>query len=101
MQIEEQKDKETAKIAESLLESLNKDHKQEEQQSGTQKEEDKDNDQDAKVTNPELGKATEERQKGHLNNKPIVIVAIDESELNKVELAYFKRPKKNVILSDK
>lgn len=36
-----------------------------------------------------------------MKQKPRVIVAIDEHELNKVELAYFKRPMKNVILSDK
>ena len=33
--------------------------------------------------------------------KPKSVVAIDEKELNKVELAYFKRPMDVVILSDK
>lgn len=43
----------------------------------------------------------EEQKKAPQQPKTKVVVAIDEKELNKVELAYFKRPTNVVILSDK
>lgn len=43
----------------------------------------------------------EEQKKPPQQPKTKVVVAIDEKELNKVELAYFKRPTNVVILSDK
>lgn len=43
----------------------------------------------------------EERKRDEGQYKSKVVVAIDEHELNKVELAYFKRPTNVVILSDK
>lgn len=45
--------------------------------------------------------AKEERKADRPFLRPRMVVAIDESELNKVELAYFKRPYESVILCDK
>ena len=43
----------------------------------------------------------EEHKVARMNGRTKQVCAINESELNKVELAYFKRPMNVVILSDK
>jgi ERCC4-type nuclease len=63
----------------------------------------------SKAQDPEDSKASkdpalhspEEKKPEKPTPKTKVVVAIDERELNKVELAYFKRPMNLVILSDK
>jgi hypothetical protein len=77
-----------------LLETLNKDQSETESKSGTIEEE--------KVTVEEKKVVDrKEDQGGESKGKTQCYCAINEKELNKVELAYFKRPMNTVILSDK
>ncbi|CDW88241.1 set1 complex component spp1 [Stylonychia lemnae] len=100
--IQDQADRTTAKWAQVILESLSKDLESERERL-------------QKITSENTAGKPLEDQQQYGEQKPYLeerktdrgtlraklVVAIDEKELNKVELAYFKRPKDFVILSDK
>jgi hypothetical protein len=78
------------------LETLNKDQSETESKSPRVEEDKKDdNPEERKTLNTNNERSTES------NIKTKCYCAINEKELNKVELAYFKRPTNAVILSDK
>jgi hypothetical protein len=79
-----------------LLETLDKDQSERESKSLGVEEDHK----DAKAEEKKTISSKDERSTDS-NVKTKCYCAINEKELNKVELAYFKRPTNTVILSDK